>query len=379
MSILFTGQNIGPLMIKNRFICSACEDSLADDTGGVTKNIIRKIDQIARGGTGLIISSHMYVHPSGRTRKKQTGIHTDNMIIGLKKMVETAHTHGSKIVFQLGHAGVQAAGDVIGRKPQGPSSENPLTDVMIHEFIGAFVNASLRAAEAGADGIQLHAAHGYLINQFLSPYYNRREDSWGGSAGKMFIFIEEIIKRVKRELPRYMALMVKLNSNDYTPAEGITLPLAAEYVSRLSDLNIDGIEVSCGTSLLSPYNMCRGDVPVKELTLKYPGAEAHLKKMEGKFAISEGYNSDAARYLKPYFSSGVIFPVGGWRDAASMEDAVNNGHTAFISMCRPFIREPFLVKHIREKKITGASCVSCNKCLAALPNDLPVRCYINGF
>lgn len=379
MRILFTPQNIGPLKIKNRFICSACEDSMADETGEVTESIIHKIEQLARGETGLIISSHMYIHPLGRTRKKQTGIHSDNMIPGLKKLTEAAHWNDSKILFQLGHAGIQAAGDVIGQVPQSPSSDNPLDEDMIHEIIRSFVNASLRAVEAGADGIQLHAAHGYLINQFLSPYFNRRKDSWGDSVDNMFRFLGEIIKGIKNVIPANMAILVKLNSNDYTPTVGITFPLAAEYVSRLSELNIDGIEVSCGTSMISPYSMCRGDVPVNELLLKYPGAETILKEMVGKYEIHEGYNSEAACFLQPYFNSGTLFPVGGWRDVALMEEAVERGYTDFISMCRPFIKEPFLVKHIKEKKVSRASCVSCNKCLAAFPNDLPVRCYINGF
>jgi 2,4-dienoyl-CoA reductase-like NADH-dependent reductase (Old Yellow Enzyme family) len=379
MSILFTEQNIGPIKIKNRFISSACEDNLASDTGEVTESIISKNEQIARGETGLLISSQMYVHPLGRTRKKETGIHNDTMIRGLKKLVEIVHKYGGKIVIQLGHAGIQASGNVTGQKPQGPSSDNPLAEGMIHEIIESFVNASLRAAEAGADGIQLHAAHGYLINEFLSPYFNRRKDLWGGSIDNRFRFPGEIIKGIKRVMPDNMAFLIKLNSNDYTPEEGITPPLAAEYASRLSGMNIDGIEVSCGTSMYSPYKMCMGNVPVKELLLKYPDAQTALKNMDGKYALHEGYNSEAARFIKPYFNSGRLFSVGGWREVASMEEAVDGGYTDFISMCRPFIKDPFLVRHIKEKKVSRASCISCNKCLAAFPNDLPVRCYINGF
>ena len=138
MSILFTQQNIGTLQIKNRFVCSACEDNMAFDTGEATASIIHKFEQLARGETGLIISSQMYVHPLGRTRKKQTGIHSDKMIPGLKKLAEAAHWNESKILFQLGHAGIQTAGDVMGQAAAGPSSDNPLDEDMIHEIIRAF-------------------------------------------------------------------------------------------------------------------------------------------------------------------------------------------------------------------------------------------------
>ncbi len=338
---------------------------------------------LARGQVGLVISSHIAVHPWGRTRRHQLGIYDDSLIFGLEKLSVAMHRHGGKIVFQLGHAGLQTTKPVIGRHALGPSTNSPMSEHEIGETVEAFRMAAERASKAGADGVQLHAAHGYLINEFLSPFYNRRKDSWGGSDAGRFRFLKEIISAVKDVLPKEMALLVKMNSHDHTPEEGILPPLAVKYAEMLDGLKIDGLEISCGTSLLSPWNMCRGAVPVKELLKRFseanrPEAEKKLTAMVGKFEISEGYNTAAAKIIRPVFNA-PLFSVGGWRTFAAMQKSVEEGDTDLISMCRPFIREPFLVRNLKNKKTDHSSCINCNRCLAALANGLTVQCYINGF
>lgn len=387
MSILFSPFNLNKLKIKNRFIFSACEDNLPTEQGFVTDEIIKKDRRIAAGEVGLIISSHIAVHPLGRTRKRELGIYSDDMIPGLKNLVEAVHSKGSKIIFELGHAGIQATEKAIGQLPLGPSpsnKNNEMNENQIQEAIIAFARGASRSIEAGADGIQLHAAHGYLINEFLSPYFNHRRDLWGGSEENRFRFLGSIVTEIKKILPEGVPLLIKLSSNDYTPEEGVTPELAVSYAKRLAQLNIDGIEVSCGTSLQSPWNMCRGDIPAKEISKSFPearrpGVEAVLGKMAGKFKLQEGYNLEATKMIRPVIGNIPLFAVGGFRHVSSMEEAVKNGHTDFISMCRPFIKEPYLIKHIKEGKVKTVSCTSCNKCLAALVNDIPVKCYYKGF
>ena len=133
-----------------------------------------------------------------------------------------------------------------------------MTEDDILEMIKAFGAAAKRAVEAGADAVQLHAAHGYLISEFLSPFFNVRTDSWGGSAENRFRFLKEICKEVKKVVPDGFPVLVKLNTNDYTPKEGITATLAAKYAGWLAGLGIDGVEVSCGTTNYSFMNMLPG-------------------------------------------------------------------------------------------------------------------------
>ena len=384
MSILFTPFNLGPKEIKNRFVFSACEDNLADEKGYVTEATLRKIRMAALGRVGLIISSHLSVHPWGRNRIRQLGIHDDRMVPGLKRLVDTVHGESGKIFFQLGHGGLTAKQEVIGRAPLGPSTrEDPMDEEAIHQVILSFVKAAERTVTAGADGIQIHAAHGYLVHEFLSPFFNHREDSWGGSEENRFRFLREIIVETRKILPPGMALTIKFNAHDYTQQEGITPPMAVGYARRLAVLGIDGLEISCGTSALSPWSMCRGEVPIPEIlrnveSYKRPRVEENLQKTRDNFRFKEGYNLDKAIMIRPVMGNIPLFAVGGWRTVSAMEEAVQKGHTDLISMCRPFIREPSLVRKIQEGKTLASSCTNCNRCLMALAGDLPGRCYIKG-
>ena len=381
MSILFTPQQLGDLKIKNRFIHSACEDNMATEKGEVTEGILQKNRKLAKGGVGLIIWSHLFVHPAGRTKKYQSGIHSDDMVEGLGQVAKAVHEEGSKIAFQLGHAGIQTDEKVTGQKPLGPKT---ITEDQIQEIIDAFKEGAMRAVETGVDAIQLHGAHGYLISGFLSPHYNTRGDQWGGSDENRFRFLKEIISQIKTILPKGFPLLVKLNSHDYTKEEGISMDIAIKYARWLEDLKVDGLEVSCGTALGTTWNMCRGDIPVEEMTKSFPlerqdQLRDYFSALKGKYDLTEPYNLDAAKSIKSKVFKMPVFAVGGWRNFNDMEDAVSKGETDFISMCRPFIREPNLIKRFEEGKTKMASCKNCNKCLAALPNDIPVRCYFKDF
>ncbi len=393
MSILFEPTQLANLPIKNRFVCSATYEGTATETGIVTEKIIKRYRRLAEGDIGLIITGHMYVHPTGRALKYQTGIYNDDMIPGLSQLAQAVHKEGGKIVFQLSHAGRQTTKKWIGQVPIGPSGKGRdpvyffkpkrIEEEQIHEIIRAYAKAAGRAVQAGADGIQLHAAHGYLINQFLSPFFNTRNDAWGGSDENRFRFLKEIIAETKKELPEKMLLLVKLNANDYTPREGITPLLAKKYAQWLSKLGIDGLEISCGSAIYSFMNMCRGDVPVKELLgglprWKKPVGKLMLTALKGKYYLQEGYNLEAAKIIKPVIEKIPLILVGGLRRLSYMEEILEKGDVDFISMSRPFIREPFLVKRFKEGKGEVVSCVSCNKCLAAVANNMPVRCYITS-
>ena len=394
MSILFTPINIGNVRIKNRFIHSATYEVMALKTGEVSDKLIRRYQNLAKGEVGLIIPGYMYVHPLGKAYKYQTGIHSDDMIPGLRKLVEAVHKEGSKIAFQLVHAGRQTTRAMIGQTPIGPSSRgrDPINFVKpkemsvneIQEVIQAFGVAAKRALSAGVDGIQLHAAHGYLINQFLSPFFNHRNDEWGGSDIKRFRLLKEIIAEVRKAIPKGMPVLLKLNTNDYTPQAGITPSLAVKYAKWLAELGIDGLEISCGSPVYSYMNMCRGDVPVKELVSslpfwKKPIGKLVMKTMVGKYDLEEGYNLEAAKMIKPVLGKIPLFVVGGLRKVKHMTEVLEKQYADGISMCRPFIREPLIVKKIKEGKAEAVACVSCNRCLAAVASNIPVQCYVKGF
>lgn len=391
MSFMFQSFRIGKMDLKNRFVHSATHEAMAENDGKVTEKLIKRYSTLAKGEIGLIIPGHMYVHPLGRAHKGQTGIHTDEMIPGLKKLTDAVHQNGEKIAFQLAHAGRQAPKALIGRAPLAPSGQGrdpvslnkprEMNEDEIQEVINAFIGAAKRAVAAGADAVELHAAHGYLINEFLSPFFNRRKDDWSGSDEKRFRFMKKIVSGVKQILPDEMPLLVKLNTNDYTPRKGITPELASTYAKWLIDLGMDAVEISCGTYYT--FHTIRGDVPAAEIAASLPVwmrpvAKIKMKLQAPATRFAETYNLEAAKIVKPKMGGVPLILVGGARKLSQMEEIVRTGHADLIAMSRPFIREPFLVKNFKEGKTSEASCISCNKCFAAMFNNLPVRCYQKG-
>jgi len=390
MSLLFSPVSIGNITIPNRIIRSATYEGMAGEDGTVTTDLLNCYQNLARGRVGLIIAGYMYIHKTGRSMKFQTGIHDEKMVSGLRKLTDTVHKHDGKIVFQLNHAGRQTEKRLIGETPMAPSSKGRdpanfvkprrMNDNDMAKVVEWFAAAASRAVSAGADGIQLHAAHGYLLNQFLSPYFNRRADAWGGSDEKRFRMMKSVIVAVKKEMPDWMPLLVKMNAVDYTPGPGITPEIAARYAGWMEDLGVSLIEVSCGCALYSFMSMCRGDVPIKQLVgglpfWKRPIGRIMLRIMAGGFDFKEGYNVAAARIVKDAVKKIPVAVVGGIRRLHQMEEILEKGDADLVSMSRPFIREPFLVKRLFEGRREEAGCVSCNRCLAAAATEKQVKCY----
>jgi len=391
MSRMFQPVSIGRMEVKNRFVHSATHEAMADPGGNITDDHIKRYRNLAKGEIGLIIPGHMYVHPLGKAHHGQIGIHSDELIPGLKRLTRTIHDHGGKVAFQITHGGRQVSKKVIGKQPLAPSGQGrdpvtlnkprPMNEEMIEETIGAFSNAAVRAMEAGADAVQLHAAHGYLLSEFLSPFFNKRKDKWGGSDENRFRLIGEIIKRIKGNLPDNKPILVKMNANDYTPLKGVTPDLAAFYANRMAELGVGAVETSCGTYYT--FHSIRGDIPVAEMAAALPQwmrplAWVKLSYQKKGNAFQEAYNLEAAKRIKPQIGDMRLILVGGLRKLSRMEEVIENGDADLISMSRPFIREPFLVKRFRENKATEASCISCNKCFAAMFRSMPVKCYQAG-
>ena len=391
MSVLFSSVKIGNVELKNRFVHSATYECMASQTGEATDDLVKRYKTLAGGETGLIIPGYLFVHPLGRAMKCQTGIHRDEMIPGLSRVVEAVHEEGGKIAFQLAHAGSQTSKSIIGQTPLAPSGKvrepatmrkpKEMTEDEIRQVIKAFVKAARRAVGAGVDAIQLHGAHGYLVSEFLSPFYNRRQDDWGGSDERRFRFLKEIFLGIKEVVPNKMAILIKLNANDFTPKPGTTPELAQTYAGWLAELGIDGVEMSCGT--YHTFHTIRGEIPSKEMAMTLPKwmrplGRYILKRQASQCRFEEGYNLPSAKIIKPVWKGSSLMLVGGVRRLSHMEQIIEAGFADFISLSRPLIREPSLVKDFKEGKKEEAACVSCNRCFAAVSNNLPLRCYYTG-
>lgn len=355
MSILFTPVRIGSVLVPNRFVRSATHDYMATDEGHVTEAEVRLYRDLAEGEVGLIVTGHAFVQPSGKASPRQMAVHDDRFVEGLARIPAAVRGLPSRVFLQIAHAGRQTKPSLCGCVPVSPSAVyDPSSKVMPRELSGDeiraliddFVLAAVRAKKAGFDGVQLHAAHGYLLSSFLSPHTNRRTDEWGGPVENRSRVLREVLQGVRSACGRDFPVIVKLNSTDFLEG-GLSLDDAVLVARMLESEGIDGIEVSGGMAEAG-----RGSV--------WPGLRTEDE---------EGYFVENAARIKR--TVGVpVFGLGGIRTLAVAERIVAEGRADLVSLSRPLIRDPFLVKRFREGLADNSACVSCNKCF----NPRGIRC-----
>jgi len=359
MFSLFDPIHIGGMVVSNRIVRSATNDRMAKDTGHVTDIMIKTYGALAAGGVGMIITGHVYVAWNGKASVSMWGGHQDDLISGLTHVADAVHQYDSKIVMQINHAGRQTASATIGETPVAPSAVfNPVTNETPREFTGkeiedlidAYTATARRAVAAGFDGVQIHAAHGYLASQFISPYTNRRKDKWGGSLENRMRFPLEVYRRFRSALGDAYPITIKLNSEDFLEG-GLTIDESAEIAKTLSQEGIDAIEISGGMGE-SGSKIIRKDI---------------------KTEADEAYFLSNARKFKEKIDCPLIL-VGGMRSPALMEKLLAGGEIDMIAMSRPLIREPDLANKWKSGDLKKADCISCGGCQKH--RDEPVRCIM---
>jgi 2,4-dienoyl-CoA reductase-like NADH-dependent reductase (Old Yellow Enzyme family) len=387
--VLFEKFRLGSVELPNRFVRSATYESMAARDGAVTPQLIHYYRMLGKGQIGAIISGTASVSPSGNGFPLAMSLERDDFIDGFREMVSTAKEGGSAFFVQLWHGGGQANPQFLGHPPLAPSSlplgplsmgtPRELTHEEIVGIIDDFGTAAARAMEAGADGVQIHGAHGYLVAEFLSPYFNRRSDEWGGSPENRFRFLSEVIASVRSHAGDDVPVLVKIVHHEGTPEPGMTPELAADVAGRLSELGIAGLELSAGSGW-APFHSVRGELPIDEVIQMFPAElqptmRDKLQEFVEDSAFEPNFNANAAPIVKGRLEGVPFILVGGLRDLASMEELVSSGTTDLVSLCRPLIRQPHLVKRFAEGTADTATCEYCNRCLAAVFRAFPLRCY----
>jgi 2,4-dienoyl-CoA reductase-like NADH-dependent reductase (Old Yellow Enzyme family) len=362
MKRLFGKTTINGMALTNRFVRSATWEGMCEKDGRPTPRLASCYRDLALGGVGLIITGYTFVRPDGKQLPGKMGIHTNDFVAEMRSLTRAAHNKGRKICIQLVHAGGQTTSRVAGRRPLAPSAvkveqfpEEPeaMNKREIDEIVAAFGEAAGRAKEYGFDAVQLHAAHGYLINQFLSPLTNRRTDGYGGTVENRCRFLLEVYGRVRSETGADFPVFVKLNGSDNL--EGGLDIRDAVYAARLLDQEkIDAIEVSGGTSASGER------VPVRT-GIDRPGREA--------------YNLSLAREIKKAVRCPVM-AVGGFRSPEVINKALVKAGIDYISMARPFIREPGLINRWKEGDLSAARCISCNGCFKPGLREGGIYCVV---
>jgi 2,4-dienoyl-CoA reductase-like NADH-dependent reductase (Old Yellow Enzyme family) len=334
---LFEQVSLGSLVLANRFVRSATYAGMADCEGGCTTRLAALLEEIAEGGVGLLITGHAFVREDGRAGPRQLGMHRDDLVPGFRNLTDRIHRAGCPVVAQLSHAGGFAKGVTGG----GLTAGSPAGQIR-----DAFVGAAARAREAGFDGVQLHAAHGYLLSRLLSPLFNRRTDRYGGGAENRAALAGEIIEGIKRRAGGEFPVLVKMNGSDHADG-GMTAGEAARAAAVLAGYGADAVELSGGL-----------------LTSARSGPS--------RPAGVEAYFREEAAAVKPSLTVPLIL-VGSIRSPATAGELISQGTADMIAMSRPFIREPGLVSRWRRGEREPSGCQSDNRCLrAALAGG--VRC-----
>lgn len=253
MPRLFDPIKIGSLQLKNRIVMPPMATGLATTQGEVTEDLIKHYEKRAKE-LGLQIVEHSYVMKGGKLSQQQLGIYDDKLIAGLAKLTERIHSLDTPVTVQINHAGRVTTSDVCGQQPVGPSAiphssdhETPreLKKHEIEEMIEAFSLAANRAVEAGFDAVEVHGAHGFLLNQFLSPLSNKRNDEYGGPLENRMHFHLQIIARIKEKIGESFPLLYRLGADDMHP-EGLTLKESKFFAQNLEKRGVHTIDVSGG-------------------------------------------------------------------------------------------------------------------------------------
>lgn len=351
MATLFDTTKINGMEMRNRFVRSATYEAMAEPDGRVTDKLLDCMAELARGQVGLIITGHAHVRQEGQAGPRQMGIHSDEMLDGLTRVASTVHDNGGRVAVQLAHAGKNGIGrgdfaplapSEVVEKDKIKAAEMTVED--IQRTVTAFGDAAQRAVESGFDAVQIHAAHGYLLSQFLSPYYNRRKDAYGGSLENRASFLVQVYQEIRQRVGTAFPVMVKINSEDFLDG-GITAAESIEVCHMLEELGMDAVEFSGGTFESGRY------VPSRTGTAESEDREAYYR--------------EAAKRYKREIGMPLIL-VGGFLSYPIAREVVKLGITDYVALARPLIREPHLIKRWGEKDRRKAECISCNLCFRTL-------------
>lgn len=358
MSLLFEPFKIGSIEIRNRFIRSATTSYWSDKRGIIRSEIIDLYRELAKGGVGLIIKGHLYVKESGKAHVGMAGISSDYHVPKLRELTDEVHENDGKIIAQLNYGGIYSVVDKAGPSEYVLEGHRvrALSSEEIYDIVEAFGEAAGRAIAAGFDGVQIHGAHGYLISQFLSRLANKRTDEWGGNLENRMRLLLEVYDAIRARVGDSILVMLKINCDDFSP-NGFTIEDSVEVAEAICRRGLKAIEVSGG-----------GIGRQEDLRIRARSLDQELA--EASFA---GHAEKIREAAQPT----LMALVNGIRKLKCMEAIIKKDLGDLISMSRPFIREPDLVKRLRAGQ-EACTCTSCNICISKeVFGKMMLRCHLD--
>ena len=355
MTLALEPASLGRLDLRNRIVRSATAERLSEpETGAPLPALADQYTALARGGVGLIVTGHTYVHRLGRANPWMASIADDDVIPAWRDTIRPAQQLGARVVLQVNHAGSGADPAAV-TQPLSPSgvptldgaTPRAMDDAEVRAAVDAFGQAARRAREAGFDGVQLHAAHGYCASQFLAPRTNRRDDEWGGDPARRRAFLLAMVAAARQQVGEDYPVWIKLGvAGD--EASGLRPDEGAEAAQACARAGVDCIEISHGLG-----------VP--------PEAD---DSQEGEYL-------PLARATRSRV--GPDYPlalVSGFSSLSAMEAVLRDGLVQLVSLCRPFIAQPDLVRRFEADPGYVAACTRCNLCRPT-PPETSIECRNN--
>jgi 2,4-dienoyl-CoA reductase-like NADH-dependent reductase (Old Yellow Enzyme family) len=397
MSDVFEPSSIGGISLMNRIIRSATVDSLADDEGRPTRQLIDFYLRLARGGAGAIITGMTGIQPNGKgSTYHSLMFHRDDFINAYRELTDVVHTCDTPIILQLNHCGRQTRRKSTGFPTVAPSAKRDLyyferrpkklSEWEIKDIIANFVAAIERAQRAGFDGVQLHCAHGFLLSEFLSSNMNTRGDRWGGSLENKYRIIGRILAEAKASVGDF-PILAKINAYD-ARRRGMRTEEAVKVAKLLERDGCAAVEVSCGVASDGMITMRSRTFPTKAgleysyMLRRYPRFVKRLIEPFVPVVVQlatkpqkqlANYNVPAAEIIKRNVGIPIIV-VGGIKRLNDVEEIIAGNKADYVSMSRPFICEPDIVKKFEAGTQTESKCTWCNFCIACV-ESIPLKCF----
>ena len=391
MNNIFQANSIAGIELRNRIIRSATHEGMGDVEGFPSKELTDLYVRLAKGGIGAIITGYAGVQQNGKPLGNMSMINDDRHIEAFSNITREVQKYNVPIIMQIAHGGGKSDPSVTGEDIVAPSSMRyPLSPVIarelrsdeIREIIECFINSIERAKKAGFNGVELHAAHGYLLSQFLSPLMNKRKDMWGGNSENRFRIILEIMTGARKKVGSYPILM-KYSAYD-GDKNGVRIEEGIRIAQMFESAGGDAVEISCGGMKDGSYPMRYNKVPSEAIVGLMQSFKdmSPLKKRIIRMMANvtmkapapvHNYNVEAAKAIKKHVNIPVIV-AGGIRKMDDIERIISDGMADYVSLSRPLIIEPNLVKKFQEGKQRESHCIDCGYCLfGAISN--PLKCY----
>ncbi|WP_443934184.1 NADH:flavin oxidoreductase [Phocaeicola plebeius] len=383
-SLLFTPVTLGPLTLRNRSIRSAAFESMCP--GNVpSPQLLAYHCSVAAGGVGMTTVAYAAVMRSGLSFDRQLWMRPE-IVPGLRELTDAVHAEGSAASIQLGHCGNMSHKSICGCLPVGASSGfNLYSPTFVRglradelpEMAKAYGRSVCLAREAGFDAVEIHAGHGYLISQFLSPSTNHRKDEFGGTLANRMRFMEMVMEEVMTAAGNDMAVLVKMNMRDGFRG-GMELDESLQVARKLQELGAHALVLSGGFVSKAPMYVMRGEMPIRTMThymtcwwLKY-GVRLVGKYMIPSVPFREAYFLEDALKFREALDIPLVY-VGGLVSRQKIEEVLNHGFEA-VQMGRALLNEPDFVNRMRREENARCNCRHSNYCIARM-YTLDMACH----